>query len=920
MPKTYAVVDLETTGTKMDGKERIIQFSCVFVENNRIVNQFDTLVNPLKEVPRDVQELTGISTKKLRKAPIFEDIAGTIYALLQDTIFVAHNIQFDLRFLNLELERVGYPALQIPGIDTVQLSEVLFPCLNSYRLQDIANELKIKHSHPHQADSDTLVTAKLFIKLNEQIDLLPRNLFDQLVKMSDAMIYETGELFKDAKPKDIDEDQYLNIGKITLKKWYYNDCQNMDFLEKLNVRKVQKKLMSDVFDFFDQKNQQHMCFLEAPTGIGKTLGYLIPIIAKNIQTKQKFVVSTSSINLQNQIINTEIPKFKLDSVIKISSIKGSSHYIDLDKFSHSLERQQNSTTIVLQMRILVWLSQTLTGDLDELRITTQQIPLFDEIRHQGIQSLNEKSRYYRFDFVRQAVLNSQNADLVITNHSFLMQHADEFESSQRILILDEAQQIPEITTHSNKATLDFDEVKILADTLLVKLESQASFSFRELAKKGLISKKQYQNILKNVRIIDTLVSDIRDLLFNIFCKKQQRRNNYEIPIKYDQLFGFFKEHVNLWKKVDSAKDFLEHVNLSLYQKLVRLLNDKRLDNQSFGIFKSYLKISDQLLKSLSNWKRLSLDVIEKMRTQGLVWISLASHENAHLRMNFGLFKIANYLEENIYRYFDKVLFFSGNHFSDETYLFISKQLFGKSKVKHLKYDNIFDYTDRSELLAVCDAPDITTITNDQYVDYLVKMICEICDSQKRQTMVLFNSLEMIQKVYEKLQDTKIDEEWEILAQGISGTTEKIKKKFVNDNASKILLATGSFWEGIDFPGTQLETLVIARLPFKAIQSPYNQIRYRKAEQNGENSFLKLALPEAVMKFTQGVGRLIRTMNDIGIIVVLDSRIVSKNYGSSFLDILPKGMPIKKIERSMVKEEVHSFFTEKEMKSNTTHED
>lgn len=95
---TFAVVDLESTGTSFETGDRIIQFSCVFVKNNKIINTFNTLINPEMKIPRETQNLTGITNKDVRNAPYFEDVAGTIYSLLQDTNFVAHNIQFDYRF------------------------------------------------------------------------------------------------------------------------------------------------------------------------------------------------------------------------------------------------------------------------------------------------------------------------------------------------------------------------------------------------------------------------------------------------------------------------------------------------------------------------------------------------------------------------------------------------------------------------------------------------------------------------------------------------------------------------------------------------------------------------------------------------------------------------------------------------------
>ena len=178
-------------------------------------------------------------------------------------------------------------------------------------------------------------------------------------------------------------------------------------------------------------------------------------------------------------------------------------------------------------------------------------------------------------------------------------------------------------------------------------------------------------------------------------------------------------------------------------------------------------------------------------------------------------------------------------------------------------------------------------------------------------MVLFNSNEMVEKVYDQLRDDERMQPWQILAQNVTGTAERLKKKFQSvQNVPQLLLATGTFWEGVDLPADQLETLVIAKLPFQAIQSPYNQIRYQRDERAGGNAFNDIALPEAVMRFAQGVGRLIRTQHDRGLVITLDSRIVNRSYGKQFVNTFPQGMPVKVIESEQLTAEITNFFNSK----------
>lgn len=915
--QTFAVVDLETTGTKMDGTNRIIQFSCVLVQNRKIVNTFNTLINPLMAIPADVQNLTGIHEKDVRHAPLFDDVAGTIYALLQDTIFVAHNIQFDYRFLTAELERVGYPELDLKGIDTVQLSQILYPCLSSYRLQDLSATLKISHERPHQADSDAIVTAKLLIQLMDQIHQLPNSLLEQLESMGKALLFETGMLFTaELQQRTVETSHNSNliqVGKITLRRpRKFDDHEPRQPILKswpssYEKRPQQLKLMKDVAA--QMRHGKFQAFFEAPTGTGKTLGYLLPA-AYEVQYGHRFLISTTTNTLQNQLIDQEISQLEhfLPFKVNVVSLKGSQHYIDLDKFAHTLDQPQSDYTRLIQMRLLVWLMQTETGDMDELNFTVQQLPLFDEITHHGIKGLNQESPYYKYDFMHRRADEMKNADFVITNHAYLIKHAAEFADEHRTLIVDEAQQLVTTTLQSNNQVMDFDAIKILADTLLVKMESQVSYSFTNLMEQRLITKAEYQKILQKVQVIDHTIPEFRDAMLHRFIKSQQIAQIIEIPVRLKKIRGFIKEHINQYHKVQNAIRFLEKRNPKLYQHFIELLDQQRLDSQSFSLFKAYFKLSNELLTKLKNWNRLALENLEKTADSLLMWLSYPQFQNgAHLRFHFGLMESQTFLKNEVYLFFNQILFFSGSYFTPQTYQYFVNQL-GAADSKHFKYQSAFDYEHQAKALLVKNAPDVNQQSPNDYAKYLSEQIIQICQAQHRQTMVLFNSNEMVEKVYDLLCDDGRMQSWQVLAQNVTGTAERLKKKFQSvQNVPQLLLATGVFWEGVDLPAHQLEILVIAKLPFQAVQSPYNQIRYQRDEQHGGNSFNDIALPEAVMRFAQGIGRLIRTRQDHGLIITLDSRIISRSYGKKFINAFPEEMPIKVLNAEHLATEITNFF-------------
>ena len=164
MSTIYAIVDLETTGTDVL-KDQIIQFACTLVQDNQILHTFSTDINPGFAVPKNIQHLTGLTNRRLVKAPYFEDVALMIENILQDTVFVAHNVHFDYQFLSNTFVKYGFDPLTIPAIDTVDLAQIFLPMQSSYRLNDLVTNLGISHENPHQADSDAKVTAELFLYL-----------------------------------------------------------------------------------------------------------------------------------------------------------------------------------------------------------------------------------------------------------------------------------------------------------------------------------------------------------------------------------------------------------------------------------------------------------------------------------------------------------------------------------------------------------------------------------------------------------------------------------------------------------------------------------------------------------------------------------------------------------------------------------
>lgn len=175
MKNKFVVIDLETTGNIPKKGDKIIQFAAVVIENGMIIKQFSTLVNPEKPIPVFIEELTGLNDDMVKGAPLFSEIAPVIGELLDEAYFVAHNVLFDLSFLQEELIQSGFEGFYGPVLDTVEMARILYPTADSYKLSNLAELENLNHDRPHQADSDALVTAELFLIFFKSLVFTPKN-------------------------------------------------------------------------------------------------------------------------------------------------------------------------------------------------------------------------------------------------------------------------------------------------------------------------------------------------------------------------------------------------------------------------------------------------------------------------------------------------------------------------------------------------------------------------------------------------------------------------------------------------------------------------------------------------------------------------------------------------------------------------
>ncbi|WP_024746392.1 helicase C-terminal domain-containing protein [Levilactobacillus namurensis] len=928
----YAVVDIETTGTSVQDGDRIIQIGCVFVQHNKIINHFETDVNPLREIPAAISRLTGISNARVRHAPLFDDVAGTLYSLLTNTVFVAHNVNFDFPFVNAELARVGYPELEIEALDTVSLSQILLPTAPSFRLRDLSGYFNIEHDNPHSADSDASATAELFIFLFRRLRALPLVTLQQMIDLQTDLPRETARLFTVARdlnvqhPRKLPDFLYLKNGlalrkvpeveptPLTAPIQYPKTKKQKQKLmpDNLEWRAEQAKMMNYIYNNYAAADQHPVkqMVVEAPTGIGKSLGYTFPMAFLG-QTGRAVVISTATTLLQEQLMEQTIPLLKQIVPFPVNAVlvKGSRHYLDLQRFATTLALDETSKqTQLLKLRLLVWLTMTTTGDLDELHLATYRAPYFQEIVHEG--AVQPDNPFYQDDFIRRRDSALKQAQFVIVNHAYLSEHAHELgeQLDRPYLVIDEAQHLSESTLRQRRTQVKFAQIMNELHHVQRDISREIGPNLLALFAQDQATTQTIQRLLTTSQDLEQALTTVVNHLFLKFLAAK-RGNTQNAPIE---------ELVPARALFDATQDLaptlkqLRDGDLALLVQLGTIRERFDQEHERFVASQRYLferldtrlhVIDDLLQRLLGIFDQATPDT-----TSELFWVTI-NHvgDRSSLQLASGLLATQGFLQSRIYDAFQPVLLTGATLFSSGRSQYVLDQfdLDRQTTATH-RMRSSFDYAHQSHLLVADSGPNLTRVAPDDYVTYLVSAITQLAGAVHKQTLVLFNSLNVIERVYEQLTQQPEFAQREILAQGISGSRERIAKRF-STGSDSVLLGAASFWEGIDLPEEQLELLIVTRLPFDSPDRVFIKANYARLEAQGKNPFYNAALPAATLKLRQGVGRLIRTPRDHGAVVILDQRLVERQYGQSILRALPKEMPRTVGDVGMLTQGLVKFF-------------
>lgn len=906
MNNRFFVIDVETTGNKI-GTDKIIQIGAILIENGEIIEQFASFVNPKMKLSSFIKHFTGIEDEMLSKAPTFDLIAPMLSEMLENSYFVAHNVPFDLAFLKAEFRRCGAKWKACPTLDTVELSRLLFPSLNSYKLNQLATELSIEHDQPHRADSDAEATAQLMLNLLIKLKSLPLVTLKKLESYATSFQSSLKNLLKDIINEKkqlflIDTEDYDIHRNIALKaqrrqSQIDNERLNFDDFEtksiiaelkkvdpKFEVRDGQIEMIETIEQAF--KSRIHGV-IEAETGTGKTIGYLLPSILRAKQTGKSIVISTYTTHLQEQIMGQEIKILKkaLPFSFEATVLKGRQHYLCLRKFEECLETGSNDTydTVFTKSQILVWLTETRNGDVDEINLSSGGRLFWNKVKSDSSCCSSKECPWFSRCFYRQKRKAAEISDLIITNHALLLSDMRSDFSlipAYSELVIDEAHHLDDVASEHLGIKLDYTSIQTILNQiglsdgieLLHKIKLATKSVNIDLSSEINKIEEQY---IETKNMIDELFRTIRTYTL---AQKQQSKN--EIG-RITYRFRSSSEEGPLWKSMKNyaflAIEMLEDLKFSI------LTIGEKLDTQI--ALKADIKSLGKALEDISNG--LSKLLFEH-ESNNVTWVEIEPKGAQNSAFLYSQpIDISELLADRLFAKKESIILTSATLAIKDSFQYIKSSLgLLDFEVITKKIASPFSYKDQVQLMLPTDVPEIKDVEQIEFTREIAGKIIEIAKVTRGRMLVLFTSYDMLEKTFYNIKAVAALDEFVLIGQGISsGSRDRLTKSF-KQHEQAILFGTSSFWEGIDIPGEDLSCIVIVRLPFSP---PDNAIIARKSEllkQEGKNAFMDLFLPQAILRFKQGFGRLIRAKNDRGVVFVLDRRLSTKSYGKKFIQALP----------------------------------
>ncbi|MFN2519541.1 MAG: helicase C-terminal domain-containing protein [Candidatus Limnocylindria bacterium] len=877
MDHAVVAVDLETTGFDPE-VDRIIEIGAVRLEPTadgglEAGERFATFVDPGRPLPPAIGRLTGIADAHLAGAPQPSEAVSAFAAFAKDAWLAGHNVAFDVAFL----ERQGLA----PGavcLDTVELASILYPGAPSYALQSLAADTAIDAGSAHRALDDALTCGALLGVLLDRARGLDPLILEEATAHAAFLGPASAAFFASALRTAVrgswEAASPLAAGLSAngtaapgsalvsperpgapppdVPAAFAPDGALASAFPGYEPRAEQVELALAVESTMAQGG---VLLAEAGTGIGKSIAYLVPAIARAAR-RERVVVSTHTLPLQDQLVLRDLPALQdaLGTSVAVAVQKGRSNYLCPRRWQMMRGSAATREEARLILKTLVWRTTTESGDRAELNLFGSEGTLWSRIcaDDEGCDS-RRCARTPGGCYLERARAAAGKAGIVVVNHALLLQNARGRAGllpDAEHVVVDEAHRLEDVA--ADAFGLSLDQARLRRDIERVAHSPLVIDSLKDpdLAETAAHMRNECAGALE--RTAETF-GTLGDLVPRAGMEDRLR------------VTAGLRASDELWLPVELAAerlgDSLAEVIAAGERLAARAADEDRAADLVSG--------AAELSRAKSGLAR----AVHQPRPGDIVWLALG-HAGVALRVAPS--HVGAALRRGLVEPHRSIVFTSATLAVARSLAFTLERFGIADVAATLRVGSPFDYARQAALVVPTD---ISYPHEESFAAEVASIVEETGRALQGRTMVLFTAHSAMRDVAARLSGLE-EAGIAVLTQGVDGSRRSLLRRFASGRA--VLLGTQSFWEGVDLPGDVLRCVVIAKLPFAVPDDPLVEGRAERYE----DPFREFHLPQAVLRLRQGFGRLIRTRSDRGAVVLLDRRVLTREYGPAFLLSLP----------------------------------
>lgn len=904
------VLDTETTGLSHRENE-LIEIAAARLRGREIVDRFDTFVKPSGLIPAEITELTSITNADVAHAPSAEGAVAALAEFVGGAPVIAHNAAFDRGFI--EAVSGGSEVSDI-WIDSLALSRIALPRLSSHKLASMA-ELFGCASVSHRANADVEALCGVWRILLCGLDDLPLGLMRRLADMHpdvpwsyrpifsflagshpeavfslvsarhDILAADSSSAAGSSARIDADELPGLNLpSREEVEACFEPDGLVNRMYPGYEPRMEQVQMAAEVRDALATSSHR---VIEAGTGVGKSIAYLVPFAQAAKRNNITVGIATKSNNLADQLMYHELPRLarEIEGGLTYCALKGYDHYPCLRKLERLARASEVHTTrdpadtLTAIAVIYAYACQSPAGDLDGLGIRWRSVRKAD-LTTSSRECARRLCPFYPDKcMVHGSRRRAARADVVVTNHSLLFRNVA---ADGKILppirhwVVDEAHSIEGEARRQWAVTVSADESRSIFERLggarigsLGRITRDLAASDAATLFMGLTAKATSSTQRASLAMAD-LFDAVRDLARSARSDSGYDTANMWIgrEVRESAAWGVFAEVANTAiDALDEASKNLASLVETVAEEKPELVADVADGQRRLKELNDGLKL---VVEGTNDRYVYSCQVNRRIKAGGE---SLSAE-----RLDIGEALAENWLPEMHTAIFASATMTVSGSFDHFTHA-VGLDRLGRESFQTLHLDSSYDFERNMAVVVAGDIPDPRNRA--AYLDALENLLVDVHMAMGGSTLTLFTNRRDMEELFDRVSPRLSKEGLALDCQKKNTSAKILRDRFLSDETSS-LFALKAFWEGFDAAGDTLRCVVIPKLPFSSPTDPLSCERGVREDR----AWARYSLPEAVLEVKQAAGRLIRTSTDAGVLVLADSRLVTKGYGKKFLSSLP----------------------------------